>query len=112
LRDHFQLNLSLTPLTRWLNLNTFQCYDGAIMTSRMQITMDDGLRNRAARKAKASGISISEFVRRAVEKEAGQAMPNVDVTAVFDLGRAEKPSNISQGKKKMLAEALAGKLAR
>ena len=73
------------------------------MPSRMQITIDPELRSRAARKAERQGISIAEYVRRAIAKDLGAIPEPPPVSAIFDLGRTD--SNIARDKDRMIAEA-------
>lgn len=79
------------------------------MTSRMQITLDRGLQRRVAKKAAAQGISIAEYVRRAVSADLGDAPRKADIASIFDLGRSLEPTDISRDKKRLIAESLAAK---
>jgi hypothetical protein len=77
------------------------------MTSRMQITLDRAQRAAVARKAAASGISISEYVRRLVAADLGEHVDErADVTAVFDLGDSGG-ADVARRKDEYVGEAVA-----
>jgi hypothetical protein len=79
-------------------------YDGAIMTSRTQITLDPELQWRALRRASDLGISFAEYVRRLVEQDISEPKAVVGIEALFDLG-SSGGSNIAKNKDAMIAEA-------
>jgi predicted CopG family antitoxin len=83
-----------------------------IMTSRYQITMNDDLRNQALEKAEREGMSFSEFVRRAIQKEVRDGQPKARVSDIFNLGSSSTPTDIANNKDEMLAEAIERDLRR
>lgn len=46
--------------------NSVRWYDGAIMPSRSQITLDPGLDRKAKKRASELGLSFAEYVRRLI----------------------------------------------
>jgi hypothetical protein len=86
-----------------------------IMTSRMQITIDPALRHRATKKAEKLGVSMAEYIRRAIERdlETLVAKPDVpDISVIFGIGKSKDQTNIALNKKAMIAESLASKVKR
>lgn len=81
-------------------------YNGAIMMSRTQITLEPEIQRRARRRASEMGISLAEYVRRLVARDLGGSQPVADPAAVFDLGDSGG-SDIARGKNAMLADAFA-----
>ena len=79
-------------------------YDGAIMMSRTQITLDPEVQRQAKQRATDMGLSLAEYVRRLVTRDLGQTKTNADPAAVFDLG-SSGDSDIASNKERMLAEA-------
>lgn len=79
-------------------------YDGAIMMSRTQITLEPELQRRVRKRASDMGLSLAEYVRRLVMRDLGGLQPAANPTAVFDLG-ASGGSDIANHKDAMLAEA-------
>jgi Ribbon-helix-helix domain len=77
------------------------------MMSRMQITLDQKLRNRVQKRAERLGVPIAEYVRQAIEKDLGEQPTRASVSELFDLGRSKEPTDISKDKHKMIADALA-----
>jgi hypothetical protein len=82
------------------------------MTSRMQITMDPALRHRATKKAEKLGVSMAEYVRRAIERDLEAPAAKPDVSIIFGIGKSKEPTNIALNKKAMIAESLASKVRR
>ena len=82
------------------------CYDGDIMMSRTQITIEPELQRRARRRASDLGVSFAEYVRRLVARDLGGAQPAADPAVVFDLG-ASDGADVAANKDAMLAEAFA-----
>jgi len=76
------------------------------MNARTQITLDPELQRRARRKAAQLGISFAEYVRRVVSVDLGGAPKQSDVTALFDLGAADTPTDISRQKDRLVGEAV------
>jgi hypothetical protein len=75
------------------------------MTTRMQVTMDAELQRRAKRRAAEQGISVSEFIRRAVDGALGAPeKPKADISAIFGIGHSGG-SNVARYKDKYLDEA-------
>lgn len=79
-------------------------YDGAIMMTRTQITLDPEIQRRVRRRASDMGLSLAEYVRRLVVRDLGNSQPAANPSAVFDLG-ASGGSDIANHKDAMLAEA-------
>jgi hypothetical protein len=52
------------------------------------------------------GISIAEYVRRAIAKDLGTIPEPPPVSVIFDLGRSNPPSDIAHDKHRMIAEAV------
>jgi hypothetical protein len=82
------------------------------MTSRMQITLDPDLRLRASKRAAKQGVSMAEYVRRAIEKDLGAPQSRPDVSIIFDLDTSAEPTNIARNKKAMIGESLESKIRR
>jgi hypothetical protein len=78
-------------------------YDGYIMMSRTQITLDAETHRRARRRAGDMGLSLAEYIRRLVARDLGGA-PAARPEAIFDLG-ASGGSDIAGNKDAMIAEA-------
>jgi len=76
------------------------------MNQRTQVTLDPDLQRRAHAKAADLGISFAEYVRRLVASDLGERKRKVDVSAVFDLGASDEPTDIARDKDKMLGEAV------
>jgi hypothetical protein len=76
------------------------------MNARTQITMDPDLQRRAQAKAAELGISFAEYIRRLVVGDLGERKPKADISAVFDLGASEEPTDIARDKDKMIGEAV------
>jgi hypothetical protein len=79
-------------------------YDGAIMMSRTQITLDTQDHRRARQRANELGISLAEYLRRLVARDLAGPQSKRDVTAIFDLG-SSGGSNIALNKDAMIGEA-------
>jgi hypothetical protein len=80
------------------------CYDGAIMMSRTQITIESEFQRRARRRANDLGVSFAEYIRRLVERDLSQPKQVVGIEALFDLG-SSGGSNIAKHKHEMIEEA-------
>ncbi len=83
-----------------------QCYDGDIMMSRTQITLEPESQRRARRRASDLGMSLAEYIRRLVARDLGSPQTTVNPAAVFDLG-ASSDSDIARKKDIMISEAFA-----
>ena len=83
-------------------------YDGDIMMSRTQITLDAEMQRRARQRANDLGVSLAEYVRRLVARDLGAARREANPAAVFDLG-SSGGSDVARNKAAMLAEAFASK---
>ena len=81
-------------------------YDGTIMMARTQITLEPELHRRARQRASNLGVSLAEYVRRAVARDLGSAQAGTNPAAVFDLGTSGG-SDIAKDKNAMIAEAVA-----
>jgi len=79
-------------------------YDGDIMMSRMQITLEGEIQRRARQRANDLGVSLAEYVRRLVARDLGGAQPVAHPAVVFDLG-ASDGSDVAANKDAMIAEA-------
>jgi hypothetical protein len=80
-------------------------YDGAIMMSRTQITLENEMQRRARRRASDLGVSLAEYFRRLVERDLARPEAGTDVQRIFDLGNSGG-SDITRDKDAMIAEAL------
>jgi hypothetical protein len=76
------------------------------MNARTQITLDPHLQRRAHAKAAELGISFAEYVRRLLASDLGVPTPRVDMSAVFDLGASDEPTDIARDKHRLLDEAV------
>jgi hypothetical protein len=76
------------------------------MMVRTQIALDRETQERARRKAAEMGISLAEYVRRAVARDLGVAATKPDVSILFDLG-SSGGSDITHHKDEMIGEAFA-----
>src|SRR5687767_7528944 len=76
------------------------------MNARTQITMDPEMQRRAQAKAAELGISFAEYVGRVVDRGIGKPKPKVDISAIFDLGASDEPTDIARDKDKLIGEAL------
>lgn len=97
-----------TPLR--LVLPGLSNYDGTIMPSRTQITLDRETQKRAKSRAAQLGVSFAEYVRRLVAKDLAEPVPAADVSLVFDLGRSPD-SDIARDKDRLVGEAMAARRA-
>jgi hypothetical protein len=91
---------------RLLAKRTSRWHDGAIMTTRSQITLDPELQRRAHAKAAELGISFAEYVRRLLTDDLGPQTPKADISMVFDLIDEGPETNIARDKDKMIGEAV------
>jgi hypothetical protein len=80
-------------------------YDGAIMMSRTQITLENEMQRRARRRASDLGVSLAEYFRRLVARDLARPEAGTDVQRIFDLGDSGG-SDITRDKDAMIAEAL------
>ena len=81
-------------------------YNGYIMMSRTQISLDPEIQRRARQRASDMGISLAEYLRRLIARDLCGARAAANPALVFDLG-ASGGSNIAANKDDMLAEAFA-----
>jgi hypothetical protein len=79
-------------------------YDGAIMMSRTQISLDPELQRRARKRASELGVSFAEYVRRLVAGDIGQRKSASDVSAIFGLG-SSSGADVARDKDRMVGEA-------
>jgi hypothetical protein len=79
-------------------------YDGDIMMSRTQITLEPEVHRRARHRASDLGLSLAEYVRRLVARDLGGDQRRASPALVFDLGRSGG-SDVAAKKDSMLAEA-------
>jgi len=73
--------------------------------------MDPDLQRRAKLRADVLGISLAEYIRRAVARDLDPPVAKADVSAIFSLGNSGG-SNIAKYKDQMIADAIAAKLER
>jgi hypothetical protein len=79
-------------------------YDGAIMMSRTQITLDPETQQRARQRARDMGLSLAEYIRRLVSRDLEGPHGASNPTILFDLG-SSGGSDVARNKDAMLAEA-------
>jgi hypothetical protein len=76
------------------------------MMVRTQIALDSEEHRRAKKRASEQGISLAEFVRRAVRHDlGGEQRPKADVSEIFGLG-GSGGSNVARHKDRYLGEAV------
>jgi hypothetical protein len=68
--------------------------------------MDPEMQRRAQAKAAELGISFAEYVRRLVAQDVGGSKPKIDISAIFDLGSSDEPTDVARDKDKLIGEAL------
>lgn len=76
------------------------------MNARTQITLDPSLQRRAHAKAAELGISFAEYVRRLLANDLGEPTAKADISAVFDLGASDEPTDIARDKHALLNAAV------
>ena len=81
------------------------CYDGAIMMSRTQITLEPEFQRRARRRASDLGISFAAYIRGLVVNDLSQPRSAIGIESIFDLG-SSGGSNIARNKHSMIEEAV------
>jgi len=82
------------------------------MTTRMQVTLEPEKHRRAQRRAAELGISLSEFVRRAVDDALGtRPQPSADISAIFGIGHSGG-SNVAKHKHRYIGEAVEAEFER
>jgi hypothetical protein len=82
-------------------------YDGAIMMSRTQISLDPELHRRARERAADLGISLAEYVRRLLARDLTVSRAAADPSIVFDLGDSGG-SDVARHKDRYSGEAIGG----
>jgi hypothetical protein len=76
------------------------------MMVRTQIALDAEEHRRAKRRAAEQGISLAEYVRRAVRHDlGGEERPKADIGDIFGLG-SSGVSDVSENKDRYLGESL------
>ena len=80
-------------------------YDGAIMMTRMQISLPPEDHRRVRARAAELGVSAAEYVRRLVARDLGPGPDRGNVEALFDLGHSGG-SNVAQEKDRYVGEAV------
>ncbi len=76
------------------------------MTTRLQVTFAPDEHRRAKRRAAELGISLSEFVRRSVDRALDEpARSRPDISAIFALGNSGG-SNVAVRKHEYLGESV------
>ena len=86
-------------------------YDGVIMMSRTQITLEPEIQRRARQRASDLGISLAEYLRGLVARDLGSFQSRADPVSVFDLG-ASGGSDVAKDKSAMIAGAFAANAKR
>jgi hypothetical protein len=81
-----------------------ELYDGAIMMSRAQITLDNETHRRARKRAAALGVSFAEYIRSLVARDLASPRKATDRSILFALGRSAG-SDVAANKDAMIAEA-------
>lgn len=87
------------------------CYDGNIMMSRTQLSIDPELHRRAKQRAADLGISLAEYLRRLVASDLEQPRGKADPTVVFNLGHSGG-SDVASEKDWYVGEAVEAEMAR
>jgi hypothetical protein len=77
------------------------------MVVRTQITLDAEVHRRAKRRASEQGISLAEYVRRAIESELGAPARRSDPSQIFDLFDSGG-ADVAREKERYLDSAVAG----
>ena len=80
-------------------------YDGAIMMTRTQVTLEGEMQRRARQRASDLGVSLAEYFRRLVARDLGSSGGGSDVRRIFDLGDSGA-SDIAKDKDVMIAESV------
>ena len=76
------------------------------MTTRLQVTFQPEEHRRAKRRAAELGISLAEFVRRAVDDALDEPdRSRADISEIFGIGNSGG-SNVAEHKDEYLAEAI------
>jgi hypothetical protein len=83
----------------------YRWYDGAIMMSRTQITLDHEMQRRVRRRASDLGVSLAEYFRRLVARDLARPEAASDVHLIFDLGDSGG-SDIARDKDEMIGQAV------
>jgi len=78
---------------------------------RSQISLPSEDQRRARARAAELGISLAEYVRRLIRADLGEPRPQVDVSAVFDLGDSGG-SNVARYKHDYIGEAVEAEMSR
>jgi hypothetical protein len=81
------------------------CYNGTIMMSRTQISLDPEVQKRARERAAHLGISFAEYIRRLVIRDLGEREARTDPSAVFNLGNSGG-SDVARNKDAMVGNAV------
>jgi hypothetical protein len=92
----------------YMSLNQAQAslwYDGAIMMTRTQVTLEGEMQRRARQRASDLGVSLAEYFRRLVARDLGSSGGGSDVRRIFDLGDSGA-SDIAKDKDVMIAESV------
>lgn len=74
---------------------------------RTQIALTEQQHRMAKRKSAELQVSLGEYIRRLVERDTAVQRPEVDVTAVFDLG-SSGGGDVRRDKDAMVDDAVAG----
>lgn len=79
-------------------------YDGAIMMTRTQITLDNETHRRARKRAAELGVSFAEYIRNLVARDLAFPVKTTNPSILFGLGRSVA-SDVAENKDAMIAEA-------
>ena len=86
------------------------CYDGAIMMSRTQITLEPEFQRRARQRANDLGVSFAEYIRGLVVRDLAHPKGEPGIEAIFCLG-SSGGSNIARDKDVMIGDAVDAEFA-
>ena len=78
-----------------------------VMMTRTQILLSTETHRRARVRSSELGVSLSEYIRRLLEKDLEAPTAEADTSVVFDLGASSGGSNIAADKDRMIGEAFA-----
>lgn len=91
--------------------NRALCYDGAIMITRTQISLDPEMKRQARERAAQLGVSFAEYIRRLVARDLGEPEQRTDPSVVFNLGDSGG-ADVARRKDVMVGEAVAAEKGR
>lgn len=80
------------------------CYDGTIMMSRIQVSLDLETKRRAHKRASELGISFAQYVRGLLARDLETPVRDADPSIVFDLGTS-RDTDIARDKDILVGQA-------